>query len=47
MALSDRLIRRLLQTAADALGASPVAVRPHRHRAQSAGTGNSGLSQQA
>lgn len=47
MALPVRLIRRLLQTAADAHGASPVAVRPHRHRAQSAGTGKPGFNQQA
>lgn len=47
MALPVRLFRRLLQTAADAHGASPVAVRPHRHRAQSAGTGKPGFNQQA
>lgn len=47
MALPVRLFRRLLQTAADAHGASPVAVRPHRHRAQSAGTGKPGFSQMA
>lgn len=47
MALPVRLIRGLLQTAADAHGASPVAVRPHRHRAQSAGTGKPGFNQQA
>ena len=39
LALPVRLIYCVLPTAADAYGAAPVAVCPHRYRAQSTGSG--------